>query len=283
MRIDLHTHSTVSDGTDAPAGLVRKAAEQGLDVLGLTDHDTFDGLSEAHRAASAAGVELLAGVEISTQVNGHSVHLLGYGCDPDEPALRDELARIRRGRAGRIPAMVERLNALGLPLTVEEVVAFAGASPSVGRPHVADALVARGYVAHRNDAFAVWLHDGGPAYVERYTPRLEDAIALVRGAGGVAVLAHPWARGGADDLTEPFLELLVAEHGLDGLEVDHPDHEPESRAALRTVARRLGLLLTGSSDHHGLGKTRNDLGCDTTEPDVYRELVRRVGERGGRP
>lgn len=282
VRIDLHTHSLVSDGTDTPTQLVRKAAEAGLDAIALTDHDTFDGLREAKLAGRAAGVDVLAGMEFSTRLGAGAVHLLAYGCDPHDEALLDELARVRMGRSDRVPGMVERLTALGMPLTVEDVLAHA-AGTSLGRPHIADAMVAKGYVASRDEAFSAWLYEGGPAYVDRYSTDLTEAIDLVHRANGVAVLAHPWGRGRCDDLPEPFLAELVNEHGLDGLEVDHPDHDDDTRAELRAVAARLGVLATGSSDHHGLGKTRNPLGAHLTDPDVLREIVRRITSRGGKP
>ena len=280
VRIDLHTHTLVSDGTDTPTQLVRKAAEAGLDVIGLTDHDTFDGLPEARTAARETGIELLAGMEFSTQKDGASVHLVAYGCDPHDADLLDELARVRVGRSDRVPGMVARLTELGMPLTVEDVLAQASGT-SLGRPHIADALVAKGYVATRDEAFRHWLYEGGPAYVDRYSTDLTRAIELIQRANGVAVLAHPWGRGRRDDLPEAYLAELVYEYRLDGVEVDHPDHDEDTRADLRAVASRLGLLTTGSSDHHGLGKTRNPLGAGLTPPEVYDEIVRRITARGG--
>ena len=281
MRIDLHTHTLVSDGTDTPTQLVRKAAEEGLDVIGLTDHDTFDGLREAKLAADAVGIQVLAGMEFSTQKGGKSVHVVAYGCDPHDEDLLDELARVRVGRSDRVPTMVARLTELGMPLTVADVLEHA-AGTSLGRPHIADAMVARGYVATRDEAFRRWLYDGGPAYVDRYSTELTRAIDLVRRARGVVVLAHPWGRGRRDDLPEPYLAELVQEHRLDGVEVDHPDHDEDTRADLRRVADRLGLLATGSSDHHGLGKSRNPLGAGLTDPDVLAEILARIHARGGR-
>jgi predicted metal-dependent phosphoesterase TrpH len=283
MRIDLHTHSTVSDGTDQPAELVRAASAAGLDVIALTDHDTFDGLEEAHTVASGLGLGFLAGMEMSTERDGRSVHVLGYGCHPDAAALSAELRRVRAGRDGRLPAMLAKLAELGMPLTPAEVRAQAGESPSLGRPHVADAMVARGYVSDRDEAFARWLGDDGPAYVDRYATPVERAIDLIHGAGGAAVIAHPWGRGRRADLPEAFLALLVDVHGLEGIEVDHPDHDAATRAELREVAGRLGVLATGSSDYHGNCKTTNPLGCDTTEEGVFGALVARIAARGGRP
>lgn len=282
MRIDLHTHTLVSDGTDTPTQLVRKAAAEGLDVIGLTDHDTFDGLREAKLAGEAVGVHVLAGMEFSTEKDGASVHLLGYGCDPHHEELLDELARVRVGRSDRVPGMVARLTELGMTLTVEDVLRHASGT-SLGRPHIADAMVEKGYVPHRDAAFREWLYEGGPAYVDRYSTELTRAIELVHLANGVAVLAHPWGRGRRGDLPEAYLAELVYEHGLEGIEVDHPDHDEETRADLRAVAGRLGLLVTGSSDHHGLGKRNNPLGAGLTDPDVHDELVRRIRARGGQP
>ncbi len=275
MRIDLHTHSLVSDGTDTPAALIEHAANAGLDAVALTDHDTFDGLPEAIAAGRTLGVEVLGGLEFSTRFAGRSVHLLGYGPDTQDVPLNAELARVREGRDGRVPAMVERLTQAGLPLTLAEVLAQAGGA-SVGRPHIADALIARGYVADRDQAFQEWLHDGGPAFVDRYATPIVEAIRLVGAAGGVAVIAHPWSRGAASVLTEPVLAELAAA-GLAGLEVDHPDHDADQRAELRAIAARLGLLVTGSSDHHGTGKTRNPLGVCTTAPGVYAAIKARIG------
>lgn len=282
MRIDLHTHSSVSDGTDTPTQLMRKAAAQGLDVIGLTDHDTFDGLREARLAADEAGVRLLPGLEMSCQLDGASVHLLAYGCDPHDEPLLAELTRVRVGRSGRLPAMLAKLAELGMPLTESDIAAQVGASPSLGRPHVADALVAKGYVADRQAAFDRFLGEGGPAYVNRYSCDLRRGIALVRRAGGVPVIAHPWGRGREAQLTPSMLSELTMEYRLEGVEVDHPDHDSDVRARLRPLVQRLGLLALGSSDHHGLGKVGHALACETTAPEVYDEVVRRIRSRGGR-
>ena len=203
MRIDLHTHSSVSDGTDTPTQLVRKAAEQGLDVLGLTDHDTFDGLREAKLAAEGTDLTVLPGLEMSCQLDGASVHLLGYGCDPHDESLLNELTRVRVGRTGRLPEMLAKLAELGMPLTEAEIAEQVGSSPSLGRPHVADAMVAKGYVADRQQAFDEYLFDGGPAYANRYSCDIRRGIELIRRAKGVPVIAHPWGRGRAQQLTPP--------------------------------------------------------------------------------
>ncbi len=280
MRADLHTHSTVSDGTDAPAELMRRAREAGLDAVALTDHDTFDGHAEARAAAAELGLAFIGGMEMSTEVNGHSVHLLMYGGRADDPALGAELARVRQARLDRLPAMLRKLAGLGMPLAASDVATFADDASSLGRPHVADALVAAGYVADRDEAFARWLGDDKPAYVDRYATPLERAIGLIRGAAGVAVVAHPWSRGRRHDLPESYLTRLVTEHGLDGFECDHPDHLPAERATLHALAAQLGVLATGSSDHHGAGKKAGyALGACTTASDQFERLGRLIAER----
>ncbi len=281
MKIDLHTHSRVSDGTDSPTRLVLKAHDAGLDVISLTDHDTFDGLLEAVEAGRRIGLTVLSGIEMSCRAEGMTVHLLGYGCDPWHRPLLEELARIRVGRFGRLRATADRLTALGMPLTVDDIVAAAAAAPSIGRPHVADAMVAKGYVASRRQAFDDWLGDDKPAYVARYACPLEQAIDLVHQAKGVAVLAHPWGRGADRVLTPQYLERLVAEHELDGVEVEHEDHDPKTRDLLFQMGARLGLIRTGASDYHGTGKEGHQLACNTTRDTAYREILRRIKLRGG--
>jgi len=281
MRIDLHTHSAVSDGTDTPTQLVRKAAEEGLDVIGLTDHDTFDGLREARLAAAEAGITVLPGLEMSCKLDGASVHLLGYGCDPHNQPLLDELTRVRVGRTGRLPEMLLKLTDLGMPISEEEIAQHVGGSPSLGRPHVADAMVAKGYVKDRQEAFDKYLYEGGPAYANRYSCDIRRGIELVRRANGVAVIAHPWGRGRDRELTPAVLSELTLEYRLEGVEVDHPDHNQATRQRLRSLAAGLGLLALGSSDHHGLGKVGHALGCETTPVEVYEEIIRRIRQRGG--
>ena len=276
MRIDLHTHSSISDGTDPPAQLVARAVEAGLDVVALTDHDTLDGLDEAVAEGERRGIEVVRGLELSCSRRGSSVHLLAYGVDPADPALAAEMVRVRDGRTDRLGPVLDKLAELGVPVTEEEVRRYVGASPSVGRPHIADALVAAGHVRDRTEAFDRFLADGGPAHVPRYAIAVEQGIDLVHGAGGLAVIAHPWGRGREHLLPPELLEELVVRHGLDGLEVDHQDHAPDVRARLRALTERFGVLATGSSDYHGSGKVDHDLGCNTTEPAVYAEMLARL-------
>jgi 3',5'-nucleoside bisphosphate phosphatase len=279
MRIDLHTHSLVSDGTDTPAELVRKAHAVGLDVVALTDHDTFDGLDEAAAESERLGILLVRGMELSCSRGGDSVHVLAYGVDPANPALAAEMARVRDGRLGRLAGVLAKLAELGVPVSEAEVMAQVGDSPSVGRPHIADALIKAGHVRDRQEAFDRFLADGGPAHVHRYTIEVERGIDLVHEAGGLAVIAHPWGRGREYVLPSRVLEALARDHGLDGIEVDHQDHDCETRERLRALANGLGLLATGASDYHGVGKLDHDLGCNTTEPEVFNEMQRRLRSR----
>ncbi|MFE0446876.1 MULTISPECIES: PHP domain-containing protein [Streptomyces] len=273
MRIDLHTHSTASDGTDTPAELVRKAAAAGLDVIALTDHDTTRGHAEA-LAALPEGLTLVPGAELSCRLDGISMHLLAYLFDPEEPALLAERELVRDDRVPRAQGMIAKLNALGVPVTWEQVARIAG-DGSVGRPHVASALVELGVVPTVNDAFTQeWLADGGRAYMEKHETDPFEALRLVKGAGGVAVFAHPAASKRGRTVPESAIAEL-AEAGLDGIEVDHMDHEPGTRARLRGLAKDLGLLVTGSSDYHGSRKTCV-LGEFMTDPEVYGEITRRA-------
>ncbi len=281
MRIDLHTHSRVSDGTDTPTRLVLKALEAGLDVIALTDHDTFDGVPEAVAAGKRVGLRVVPGIEMSTDVAGRSVHLLGYGCDMHNPALNRELLAVRTGRSRRLPAMCEQLSEVGVPVTMDDIKAVSPSARSLGRPHVADALVAKGYVADRGEAFDKYLAEGKPGYVARYSTDLARAITLVHDAGGAAVIAHPWSRGNDDVVTASLLESLVLGYGLDGIEVDHEDHDADTRRLLFEMGARLGLIRTGSSDYHGAGKEGHALGCNLTRKSAFLELVSRIRARGG--
>jgi predicted metal-dependent phosphoesterase TrpH len=188
------------------------------------------------------------------------------------------MARVRGGRLGRLAGVLQRLAELGVPVTEEQVLAEVGQSPSVGRPHIADAMIKAGHVADRTEAFDRFLADGGPAHVPRYSAAVERGIDLVHEAGGVAVIAHPWGRGREHILPPDVLKRLATQQSLDGIEVDHQDHDPETRARLRALAGELGLLATGSSDYHGTGKLDHDLGCNTTDPEVFDTLMDRLGQ-----
>lgn len=274
MLIDLHTHSTASDGTEAPEVVLAAAARAGLDVVALTDHDTYAGWEPAAEAARQHGIALLRGVEISCHHEGISIHLLGYLPDPDHAALGDELVAARQSRTQRIDRMVARMAADGIPITLEEVEAVATVGATLGRPHIADALVASGYVADRNAAFSDFLGNGSPYYVAHYAPDPVRAIELVRAAGGVPVMAHPFANTRGYTVDEAVIEELAGA-GLAGLEARHRDHSQRERLHAEQLAARLGLFVTGSSDYHGTGK-HNRLGENTTSPEVLAEIERQA-------
>jgi len=273
VRIDLHTHSNRSDGTESPADLVKRAHTEGIDVLGLTDHDTTEGWDEAVDVAERTGMRLVRGIELSCTFAGYGVHLLAYLPDPTYPPLGDELRRVLDGRNSRLPATLERLRALDIDIDVHDVRRVAGETAAMGRPHVADALVALGVVRDRNEAFDTYLGSQGPAYVHRYAADLEDMIGTVAAAGGVTVLAHPWASRHNHSALDADGIAWLRDVGLAGLEVDHEDHAPAVRAALRRLARDLDLVVTGSSDHHGVGKVDHELGCNTTAPEELERLL----------
>lgn len=272
MRIDLHTHSDRSDGTTPPRDVVLAARAAGLDVLALTDHDTAEGWAEAAEAAHEHGVVLVPGMEISCRFAGRSAHLLAYLPDPSYPPLAAALDRILAGRDERTPHVCAKLRALGIPITEEMVARVSVDAVALGRPHIADALVELGVVRDRDEAFDRYLSAGRPGYVERYAVELEEMVGLVRDAGGVSVLAHPWGRHSNAALQLDGVARL-AQAGLLGLEVDHQDHDPRQRAALRGIAAELDLVVTGSSDFHGAGKADHDLGCNTTDPAQLERLL----------
>jgi len=259
----------VSDGTEPPAQVMAAARAAGLDVVALTDHDTWDGWDEAAAAVGRTGVALVRGAEISTSAAGTSVHLLSYLHDPKARGLGAAVARARESRLGRARRMVERI-AQDFDLTWEEVEERLEPGGTVGRPHIADALVARGYVSDRSTAFTELLHTRGPYYVPYDAPDVIEAIELVRRAGGVPVMAHPRA-GSRGRVVEDEVIAQMAEAGLAGLEVDHRDHDEGAKAQLRALAADLDLFVTGSSDYHGAGKP-NRLGEHLTDPDVLAQI-----------
>ncbi|MDH6116509.1 putative metal-dependent phosphoesterase TrpH [Kitasatospora sp. GAS204A] len=283
MRIDLHAHSNASDGTDTPAELVAAAVAAGLDVVALTDHDTISGYPAAIAAVQAlpAGrrLTLVPGAELSCRVDGISMHLLAYLFDPEEPAFAQERELTRTDRFRRARLVVERCQELGAPITWEQVERIAQAG-SVGRPHIASALVEAGVVATVSDAFSSdWLADRGRADVPKHETDPFEAVKLVRAAGGVPVFAHPGAVKRGRTVSDQVIGELAAA-GLGGLEVDHIDHDEPTRARLRALAAELGLFTTGSSDYHGSRKTVR-LGEFTTAPQDYQALLDQA--TGARP
>jgi len=269
VRADLHVHSNASDGTDPWAEVMRRAARAGLDVVALTDHDTVAGHAQARRALPAPLI-LMPGMELSCRLTSHSVHLLAYLFDPDDPVLAAETRRIRDDRILRARAMVDRLIDLGVPITWDDVAAIAGPAV-VGRPHIARAMAASGAIASPGQAFTPdWIADGGRAYVGRYALDPVRAIALVRSAGGVAVLAHPRADR-ALAVSDPQIAGLAAA-GLAGVEVYHPDQPESEQESLLSLTRDLGLIATGGSDDHGR-LTGHRIGSHTATADAYQRLI----------
>ncbi len=243
-RADLHTHTTASDGRLAPADLVRKAHAHGLAALSITDHDTLGAYATAQPVADELGIDLIPGVELSANVSGRDVHLLGYGFDLDDVALRVHLKRYQAERRERAEAILAKLEAIGRPVSLERVLEIAGGGVIV-RPHIARTLVEAGHAETVQSAFAQYLGDGGPAFVPKGTASPEELIALVHAAGGVCVLAHP-----AEFITLDLLARLI-KAGLNGIEVVHPMHGDGLTKRWRAVARRHGLFETGGSDYHG--------------------------------
>jgi predicted metal-dependent phosphoesterase TrpH len=285
MRIDLHTHSTASDGTDAPADLIRAAAADGLDVIAITDHDTTAGW-DAALAARPRGLTVVPGVEFSCVFrppDGRpiSLHLLAYLADPDDPELRAEWARLQESRLTRGRVMVDNLVAAGFPISWEQVAGLA-AGGSVGRPHIGRALVAAGVVPDVDTAFRELLSSRQPYYVRKADTDVFEALRLIAGARGVAVFAHPLARRRGPVVDDETIAAMAAA-GLAGLEVDHRDHEPAEREHLRALAAELGLLTTGASDYHGTGKV-NRLGENLTSPQTLERIeAEATGARVVRP
>jgi predicted metal-dependent phosphoesterase TrpH len=276
MIIDLHAHSTASDGTDSPAELMAAADGAGLDVLAITDHDNTAGWEPALQTRPDH-LTLIRGAEFSTVVpvgpRTVSVHLLGYLFDPLHPAIVSEQARLRGERLHRGMAIVAKMVAAGVPISAEQVMEIADGAP-VGRPHIGRALVDSGVVSSVNEAFESYLAGRGPYYVPKADTDLFTAIEMIDAAGGVSVIAHPRGRGEFRALTVEKIRDLAA-RGLAGLEVDHPDHDETERAELRSIAAGLGLLTTGSSDYHGHNKKLR-LGQETTTAETLAELISRT-------
>ncbi|MFV9672505.1 MAG: PHP domain-containing protein [Acidimicrobiia bacterium] len=258
MAVDLHLHSNASDGTDAPAVVVQKAAAIGLTAIALTDHDTLSGIPEAQSTAAELSIELIPGVELSVDHNGVKIHMLAYFLEPEPGPLQDRLEMLRDGRGVRNRKIIEALNTLGYPITMQDVHRQA-AGDAIGRPHIADALVAADLVADRSEAFRDLLGDGGIAYAERTRLTATEAITLTTESGGVTSIAHPLTIDpGGSTLRSIFEELR--EVGLSGIEAYYSQHPPHIRTQLAGVASDLGLVATGGSDCHGTGKPGLEIG-----------------------
>lgn len=257
-RVDLHLHTTHSDGSCTPAELVRLAHQAGVTALAVTDHDIMTGVAQATAEGEHYGIEVIPGVEISSMIGQSELHILGYFLDWQDPILNERFTTLRESRHRRNPQIVERLQALGIDITYDEVRALAG-SDSVGRPHIARALMDKHVVSSAKEAFDRFLANGKPAYVPRDLPNPAEAIQWIKAAGGLAVLAHPsWVRLADRSLIELVRELKVA--GLDGLEVYYSTHASRQTREYLSLAQHLGLLVTGGSDFHGLTKPDIDVG-----------------------
>lgn len=274
MRIDLHAHSNVSDGTETPAVVMQAAATAKLDAIALTDHDSTDGWAQAAEAAILAGVAFVPGIEISCRTaKGISVHLLSYLHDPAHPGLMEEITKAKDARLTRAEHMVTLL-AEDYPLTWDDVIHHVAPGATLGRPHIADALVAAGVVSDRSEAFSSILTSRSRYFVQHYAPDPAVAVELVRAAGGVPVFAHPVASARGRIVGEQTYQDMI-DAGLAGLEIEHRDNPEEGRRFLRRLAERHDLLVTGSSDYHGTGKP-NLLGENLTAP----EVLARIEEMG---
>ena len=277
LKIDLHTHTSYSDGTDTPAQLINKALAAGISIIGLTDHDSISGWQEATNALRV-GISLVPGAEISCQTtDGISVHILGLLFDSNNSELMDTLEKTRENRHGRMEKIIARINEAGIDITMNDVLEQLSDGATLGRPHLADALVKKGIVTSRDEAFTQMLHNNSKYYVSHYSPTPEAAIKLIKAAGGVSVIAHPMAsHRGRTISQETFGSIIQA--GLDGIEVDHRDHSPDEKLQLIQLASELNLVMTGASDYHGNGKL-NTLGEYTTSPEQWEKLESRSNAR----
>lgn len=275
--IDLHTHTNCSDGTDSPRELVNKAIVQGLEVLGITDHDTTSSWQEATESLRGS-LKLVLGSEISClTTDGISVHMLGLLFDPNHVEMQQVLEETRDGRLPRMRKMIEKMRAEGMDISIEDVKNAMPIGATMGRPHLADALVAKKIVKSRDEAFVELLHNESRFYFSHAAPTPVEAIALIKRAGGVAVIAHPFASLRGQVLkAENFSDLVAA--GLDGIEVDHRDQNPDERGMLRTIAQELNLVVTGSSDYHGTGKL-NSLAENHTHREQWEKLEAQANAR----
>jgi len=275
--IDLHTHSTASDGKLTPAELMRHAKAVGIEVIALTDHDTLSGLEEASEEAARVGIEFIPGIEISAENNPGTLHMLGYFVDPSDTELEETLLWLRGGRDERNHIILAKLAELGCPLEWEEVAALAGGE-SMGRPHIAAAMVNRGYVATFKDAFDRYLGKGAKAYTDRVKMTPEIAIDRIRSAGGLPVLAHPQTLSLKDeDLTELVGRLSAM--GLAGIEVYYYSHSDEETALYVSLAGQYGLLVTGGTDFHGPGMLETSLGVGRGNMKIPRSVADELRQR----
>lgn len=275
--IDLHTHTTFSDGTDTPIQLINKALAAGISTIALTDHDSIAGWQEA-TSALRPGISLVPGAEISCQTeDGISVHILGLLFDPSNKVLIEVMEKIRENRHGRMEKIINKFNEAGIEISMADVLAQLSPGATLGRPHLADALVKKGVVASRDEAFSKMLHNNSKYYVSHYSPTPEVVIKLIKDAGGVSVIAHPMASHRGRTISLDTFGSLI-ESGLDAIEVDHRDHSPDEKIQLIALAKSSNLVMTGASDYHGNGKL-NLLAEYTTEPAQWYRLEERAAAR----
>ncbi|MGH7205739.1 MAG: PHP domain-containing protein [Nitrospiraceae bacterium] len=270
-RIDLHLHTTYSDGSLSPAEVLGLAHKAGVSALAITDHDIVAGIPEAIETGACLGIEVIPGIEISSRYGESELHILGYFLDWKDSELSSRLAQLRASRHRRNPRIIEKLNELGLDLTYDEVKALAG-TESVGRPHIARVLMEKGYVQSAKEAFDRYLAQGAAAYVPRELPEPAEAIAWIRAAHGIPVLAHPtWVNESAEGLYK-LCDKLKAE-GLGGIEVHYSTHKPQQTSEFLSLAKRLNLLVTGGSDFHGLTKPDIEVGVGRGNLKVHEKLL----------
>lgn len=257
--IDLHIHTTASDGVMTPSEVVRYAKRKGLQAIAITDHDTINGVSEGLEEGSRIGFEVIPAIELSIEYVLGSMHLLGYFIEIDHPFLNEKLRELQKARAERNPRMIEKLNRLGIPITYEDVLKVSGGG-QVGRPHFAQVLVEKRYVGSYQEAFELYLKKGAPAYVDKFRLTSREAIHIINEAHGVAVLGHPNTLGlnGPMGLEKIIIQLM--KEGLKGLEVYYPEHSPSEIAQYKTLAERFGLVITGGTDYHGIEKNGLEIG-----------------------
>jgi hypothetical protein len=283
--VDLHTHSTASDGTSTPTELIERAAEIGLKAISLTDHDTTAGLAEASAAADRLGIEFVPGIEISAEFSPGTMHILGYLFDPDSPAIQAVSEKYIEGRDGRNAKMVARLQEFGCRITIEEVEGRAGGDV-VGRPHMAEIMIESGFVRNKQEAFNKYLAKGESAYFDRYRLPQSEAIGAIHAAGGLASLAHPIQLKAQNSAERERIIRSLADDGLDGVEAYHSQHRNEDVREYLDLASRLGLCVTGGSDFHGSRKANVALGTgagNVRAPySLLEELRKRHALRHGR-
>lgn len=279
-RIDLHTHSNESDGTDTPLELLTKVVEAGVTRFALTDHDSIAGWHQI-REVVPTGIELVLGAEVSCQtIDALSVHMLGFLFNPENVALIESMNETRVNRITRMERIVGRLQEAGIDISVEDVYAEVSEGATIGRPHLADAMIRKGLVSERGEAFEKFLHNRSKFYIPDASPTPEEAIRLIKEAGGVAVIAHPFASLRGRIISSEYLESLI-EAGLDGVEIYHRDHSESERGELLALVRRYSLLVTGGSDYHGHGKV-NRLGENLTDLSQWEKICERAsGYQGG--